>query len=641
VVYGASSRQARILNTLDQENMARYMYWMVYLPALCPESFLLFVNDSLGQTKLRDYSGGKGRVLRESPSSVEVNRATELGATRFQVKPRVTTDDYFWFRLTVEHNTRHLPTSHTSAPIFTAPTALDHVIQASNVKSGRARRGSQRQLQDYVNEHEAILTNAFLEALPPRFQESGATIEWLSPLAQNGYIEYRDAEFLRVVKLGKYTDKLANFWPLGGPCWDALALISASENQTTPGVILVEAKSHISEIYGSGCQASSRSRELILKSFTAAKQWCGVNLESDWTGPLYQSANRLAHLYFLREVLGCSAWLVNLYFLNDSIGPADEDDWRAELVKVKTSLGLTSSLPFAIDVFLPALPSGDIPQPVEHRIDSANPRSHAAGEAPPLIEMAAFSHAFQDNQIATRAEDTEFAMWADQWMTIAKHTGPFLDNIAGRVERLVQLWKEPIPGQWKRGKDSQLMGPRYRRGNLDKTRQGEHAIEYEILVRQFGGVTFDGYKLLDGVNALPLVRDSGGGRRANVEADMFLLGEHKGTHRLFLCEVKESSNTAWFAAVENLRQLRLLTSCEESLVLFARRDPSLNLPLNIPVTALVVAPPLFYSSRGQKANAVTPALNLLARFNAEFGVDARLAVWDSIAIEDWRPAGVQ
>jgi hypothetical protein len=185
------------------------------------------------------------------------------------------------------------------------------------------------------------------------------------------------------------------------------------------------------------------------------------------------------------------------------------------------------------------------------------------------------------------------------------------------------------------------MGTRYRRGNLNKTRRGEHAIEYEILCQQFGDVICDGYKLLDGVNAFPLARDSRGGRRANVEADMFLLGEHKGTHRLFLCEVKADSNTAWYAAVENLRQLRLLTSCEESLGLFACRNPSLDLPSNIPVTALVVAPPLFYSSRGQKANAVAPALNLLARFSAEFGVDARLAVWDSLAIKDWRPVGVQ
>jgi hypothetical protein len=621
--------------------MARYTYWMVYLPALCQESFLLFVNDSLGQTKLRNYAGGgKGRVLRESLSSKDVNQATELGATRFQVEPHVTTDDYFWFRSTQIHNSRHLPSSHSSAPIYTTPTALDRVVQASSVKSGRARRGSQRQLQDYVNEHEAILTNALMEALPPRLQALGAAIEWVSPLAQNDYIEYRDAEFLRTVKLGKYTDKITNFWPSGGPCWDALALISTPGSETTPGVILVEAKSHISEIYGSGCRASSRSRELILSSFTAAKRWCGASPESDWTGPLYQSANRLAHLYFVRELLGCSAWLVNLYFLNDPIGPADQDDWKAELINVKASLGLTSSVPFAIDVFLPALPSGEIPQP-KHRIDSANARSHPVVPEAALTEMPSFKHAFQDNQITTREEDTEFAVWADRWMTIAKHTGPSIDAIAGQVERLVQLWKEPIPGRWERGEDSQLMGTRYRRGNRNKTRKGEHAIEYEILCRQFGSATCDGYKLLDGVNALPLVHDSGGGRRANVEADMFLLGEHEGTHRLFLCEVKADSNTAWYAAVENLRQLRLLTSCEKSLGLFACRNPSLDLASNIPVTALVVAPPLFYSSRGQKANAVAPALNLLARFSAEFGVDARLAVWDSLAIKDWRPVGVQ
>jgi len=222
------------------------------------------------------------------------------------------------------------------------------------------------------------------------------------------------------------------------------------------------------------------------------------------------------------------------------MGPADQDDWKAELINVKASLGLTSPVPFAIDVFLPALPSGEIPQPVEHRIDSANARSHPVVPAPPLVEMAASNHAFQDNQITPRAEDTDFAVWADRWMTIAKHTGPSIDNIAGRVKRLVQLWKEPIPGRWERGKDSQLMGTRYRRGDLNKTRRGEHAIEYEILCR------------------LPLVRDSGGERCANVEADMFLLGEHKGTHRLFLCEVKADSNTAWYAAVENLRQLRLL-----------------------------------------------------------------------------------
>jgi len=50
---------------------------------------------------------------------------------------------------------------------------------------------------------------------------------------------------------------------------------------------------------------------------------------------------------------------VNLYFINDPIGPTDEDAWKVELQKVKASLGLTSNVPFAIDLFLPALTSGD------------------------------------------------------------------------------------------------------------------------------------------------------------------------------------------------------------------------------------------------------------------------------------------
>jgi hypothetical protein len=39
---------------------------------------------------------------------------------------------------------------------------------------------------------------------------------------------------------------------------------------------------------------------------------------------------------------------VNIYFINDGA-------WKAELQKVKASLGLTSKVPLAIDLFLPAL----------------------------------------------------------------------------------------------------------------------------------------------------------------------------------------------------------------------------------------------------------------------------------------------
>jgi hypothetical protein len=106
-------------------------------------------------------------------------------------------------------------------------------------------------------------------------------------------------------------------------------------------------------------QASTHSRERIESSLALAKAWCGVHEDTDWTGRLYLSANRLAHLYFIRERVKHPAWLVNWYFIEDPIGPADRDAWSAELEKVKASLGLTAPLPFAIEVFLPALNPGN------------------------------------------------------------------------------------------------------------------------------------------------------------------------------------------------------------------------------------------------------------------------------------------
>ena len=101
------------------------------------------------------------------------------------------------------------------------------------------------------------------------------------------------------------------------------------------------------------------------------EHWCEASTDADWTGPLYQSANRLAHLYFIRERLKRQAWLVNLYFINDPIGPADNDAWSAELQRVKASLGLTSNVRFTIDLFLPALSLGEGSQPPELRDECA------------------------------------------------------------------------------------------------------------------------------------------------------------------------------------------------------------------------------------------------------------------------------
>ena len=329
-----------------------YEYLMVYLPDFNRESFLLFVHNPAGQTKLRDYSSGKEETLGQPPLQEVLDR-TVIGRTRFSEDPHRTTDHGYWHSQTLKYN-RHLSLGGIRPPGIGNETGG----KGRKGTVGPAVRGSRRQLQDYVNQYEATLTNAVMKELPSRLRELDAHIRWVSPLAEDDYEEYRDADFLRAVGLHDSVDDLANFWPSGGPSWDALAVVSDLAGRIHPGVILVEAKSHIPEIYGNGCQAGPHSRGTIEKALAEAKDWCKASADADWTGPLYQAANRLAHLYFIRERLKRPAWLVNLYFTYDPIGPANLGAWTTELQKVKASLGLASAVPFAIDLFLPALNTG-------------------------------------------------------------------------------------------------------------------------------------------------------------------------------------------------------------------------------------------------------------------------------------------
>jgi hypothetical protein len=600
-----------------------YEYWMVYLPALNPESFLLFVHNPAGSTKLRDYSGGREKVLGQ-PALSAVSRATFGDKTRFRVDAHTVSGEdgsRYWQMRTLEFNARYLGAARCSAvsDLEIQPQAPGG-FEGRNVVHGRASRGSQRQLQDYVNEHEAVLTRALIEALPSRFQELGAAIQWVSPLARHDYAEYRDMDFLRAVGLGEFARELAAFWPSGGPSWDALGIVSVPDGKTVPSILLVEAKSHIPEVNGSGCQASPHSRALIDKSLAAAKQWCGARTDADWTGPLYQSANRLAHLYFFRNCLKRPTWLVNLYFSDDPFRPTGRDAWETELRKVKDSLGLTKDVPGVIELFLPALGAED-----------------STSKNPAIVEKRPLPV-----QVSTDISRDCFAAWRDRWTALAEYDGATVPDYLNRIKQIVRLWKEPIPGEWQRGVDLQLIESRYRRGNLHTARRGEHAIEYEILCAHFESVSCCGATLVDGINAFPLSRDTaGGGRRANVEADMLLLGERNGAYRFYLCEVKDKSNDPWYATIESLRQLRLFLSSPESQSVFSHRGTVQGLPSEISVTALILAPAEYYSSPGKKANAVRPALELIARCASEFGVDIRLAVWDArrLKIQDMFAAG--
>jgi len=220
--------------------------------------------------------------------------------------------------------------------------------------SGRAASGSRRQLQDYVNRFPGCLNEAILRALPSAVSQPGIRIEWLSPLESENYREYRDRTLLQHLGLDDATGRLAAYWPRLGPCWDGLGLLHGLK-EARRGVLLLEAKSHVDEVECAGCRASDTSLPLILEAFRETREWLSADDTPAWLGPLYQTANRLAHLHFLRNRLSLPTWLVQVYFLNDPIAPSSRADWLPAIAGVHARLGLRSRPPFTLELFLPAL----------------------------------------------------------------------------------------------------------------------------------------------------------------------------------------------------------------------------------------------------------------------------------------------
>jgi hypothetical protein len=224
---------------------------------------------------------------------------------------------------------------------------------------GPAQRGSRFQIQCYVNDRPDELNRAVFDAI----SELPHPLEWRSPLASEDYREYRDRDFLVAVGREELEGELAEFWPTRGPIWDGLGVADGN------GVVLVEAKSYPQEFYAGGCKAKARpSLERIIETVGRTQEWLGVNRDPErWMGPLiagdqssslYQSANRYAHLFWLREIAGVPAWLVHVLIRRRHHASRSDarrvgtravpDSDRSRNGKARASCGLR---------FLPALPA--------------------------------------------------------------------------------------------------------------------------------------------------------------------------------------------------------------------------------------------------------------------------------------------
>jgi hypothetical protein len=171
----------------------------------------------------------------------------------------------------------------------------------------------------------------------------------LSPLKNDDYAEYSDHESLDLLGLSLKKRPLADFWPDNGPQWDALGASDSGK------VFLIEAKSHIGELSSSIGAKDEGSVRRILQSLRETKNFLNSNAEVDWSRGFYQYANRLAHLYLLRQN-DVPAYLVFVYFLND-LGmavPATIDQWKGAIELLHTYLRIRRHKlqKYIVDVFI-------------------------------------------------------------------------------------------------------------------------------------------------------------------------------------------------------------------------------------------------------------------------------------------------
>jgi hypothetical protein len=196
----------------------------------------------------------------------------------------------------------------------------------------QARKGSQKWIQKLVNDRPEILNSQIWSTL--NFPEK-EDIQWLSPLKRDNYAEYRDQAFLNL--LGVKLDKmpLAQFWPERGPQWDALGKSSGGK------LLLVEAKSHISELISKSKAQDEASMKKIQESLEETGRYLNSRVNAAWSESFYQYTNRLAHLYLLRKN-ELPAYLVYVYFLNDTEmeGPATFYEWEGAIKLLNSRLGI-------------------------------------------------------------------------------------------------------------------------------------------------------------------------------------------------------------------------------------------------------------------------------------------------------------
>jgi hypothetical protein len=199
-------------------------------------------------------------------------------------------------------------------------------------------RGSKLWIREAVNKESRLLNERVKAAIG---LSMGDEITWRSPLCADGFRECGDNEALERVGALPLRVPLEQFWPSGGPMWDALG------TTTNDKKLFVEAKAHIRELVSPPSKASDASLGRIQKALQEARAFIAPLSVVDWSSTFYQYANRLAFLYFLRQQNGIDAHLILVGFTgdHDMRGPISSEAWDAAYIILNAALGIPEEHP--------------------------------------------------------------------------------------------------------------------------------------------------------------------------------------------------------------------------------------------------------------------------------------------------------
>ena len=224
-----------------------------------------------------------------------------------------------------------------------------------------------------VNDYPDRLNNAVKEVL---HLPEDVPVQWLSPLRDDQYAEYSDQDFINHLGTVLNQRPLDPFWPDGGPEWDALGRTGRDE------LLLVEAKAHIREVVSSPTGAQGGGLDDIITSLQETQAFFNADMRIDWSRNFYQFANRLAHLYLLRDQNKLPAFLVMIYFVGDPYmqGPTTKEEWQGAIKLLKQFLRVDGNpfMQYQVDLFFDV---AHLPPPERdlNGLHPANPSSSPKG----------------------------------------------------------------------------------------------------------------------------------------------------------------------------------------------------------------------------------------------------------------------